>query len=47
MVLLPEDYDKATDGMSCKLPLYVTVKVIKFLLDQPELCIDKRKMGAT
>ncbi len=45
MVLLPGDNDKGADGTSRKPPLYVTVKVIKFLLDHPNLCINERKTG--
>ncbi len=43
MVLLPGDYDKGADRMSCKPPLYVTVKVIMFLLDRADLCVNERK----
>ncbi len=45
MVLLPGDYDRGTDGTTHKPPLYVMVKVIKFLPDRPDLCVEERKMG--
>ncbi len=43
MELLPADYTKGANGMDCKLPLYLSVRVIKFLPDRRDLCVDERK----
>ncbi len=43
MVLLPADYAKGANGTDRKPPLYVTVRVIKFLPDRRDLCTDERK----
>ncbi len=43
ILLLPGDYARGADGMSHKPPLYVMVRVIKFLLEEPRLCVDEVK----
>ncbi len=37
------DYVKGANGMDCKPPLYIMVKVVKFLPDHMDLCIDERE----
>ncbi len=43
MVLLLADYAKGANGTDCRLPLYLAVRVVKFLPDRRDLCVDERK----
>ncbi len=43
MVLLPADYVQGTNGTDRKPPLYLSVRVVKFLSNRWDLCIDDRK----
>ncbi len=43
MVLLPADYVQGANGTDQKPLLYVSVRVIKFLPDRQDLCIDEWK----
>ncbi len=43
MVLLPGDYLKGANGTDRKPPLYLAVKVIKYLPDEQGLCVDESK----
>ncbi len=43
MVLLLADYAKGANGTDQKPPLYLSVRVIKFLPDRRDLCINEWK----
>ncbi len=43
MVLLPADYIQGANGTDRKPLLYLSVRVIKFLPDRWDLCIDEQK----
>ncbi len=50
MVLLLADYVQGANGTNRKLPLYLSVRVVKFLPDRWDLCIDeckKDRLGGT
>ncbi len=47
MVLLLTDYLQGANGTDQKLLLYLSVWVIKYLEDRPDLCIDMQKRDGT
>ncbi|MCP4543888.1 MAG: hypothetical protein GY832_42785, partial [Chloroflexi bacterium] len=46
MVLLPPDYLRGANGSDWKPALYLTVRVVKFLLDRQKLFVDQSKAPA-
>ncbi len=43
MVLLPTDYLRGANGTNRKLAPYISVRVVKYLPDRQDLCIDLQK----
>ncbi len=43
MVLLPTDYLQGANRTVRKPPLYLSVRVVKYLADRPDLCVDEQK----
>ncbi len=43
MVLLPTDYLQGANGTDWKPPIYLSVWVVKYLEDRPDLCVNMQK----